>query len=272
MSPGRGITIKEMRPLFCFVAVSALFGQVQTDLFHKAPPAVDEALRARINKFYQLQVEGNYRAAEALVAEDTKDYYYNSGKPKYFGFKINRIDYNDDFTAAKVVVTGQRIIAMPGLTSEPRPFPEGSKWKLVNGDWYWYLTDEDQHMTPMGLSHPTASGQTPQIPGQEEMQKVLTQVTADKKEVTLKSEEESRAEFVISNPLSGAITLTLEAPADPKGAFAAQLDHAEVAPGGKATVTVSWKPGIRPAPQLIQIVARAEPINVVVRMRVKFEQ
>lgn len=264
----RGITIKEMRSAVFFLFAVGLYGQSGADLFHKAPPAVDAALRARISKFYQLHIEGKYRQAEAMVADDTRDYFYNSGKPKYTGFTINRIDYSDDFTTAKAVVIVQRIVMMPGLTNEPRPWPEPSKWKLINGDWYWYLTHDDQLMTPMGLSKPSAGGETPRIPGQEEMAKALDQVRADKTEVTLKPDEESSGQFVVSNPLAGAINLTVEAPPDP--AFTARLDQADVPPGGKATITVEWKPGTHPAPRLIQIVVRAQPVNVVIPLRVKF--
>jgi hypothetical protein len=259
------------RALFYLLAAAGLCGQTPTDLFHKAPPAVDEALRARIAKFYQLHVEGKFRLAEALVADETKDYFYSAGKPKYLGFEINRIDYADDFTTAKAVVITQRIVAMPGLTNKPMPWPEPSKWKLVNGDWYWYLTEDDLLTSPFGKSKPTPASdasQVPVIPGQEEMAKTLAEVRADKKEVTLKGDEESSAQFVISNPLSGAITLTVEGP--PGSGFTVEVDHAEVPPGGKATVTVAWKPGSRPAPRLIQIVARVQPVNIVIPLRVKF--
>jgi hypothetical protein len=51
----------------CAVAAA----QQPAELFSKAPPTVDAALRARISKFYQLHVESKFRQAEALVAEDT---------------------------------------------------------------------------------------------------------------------------------------------------------------------------------------------------------
>jgi len=51
--------------------------------FNRPPADVDQALRARITEFFQFHVTGEYRKAEALVAEDTKDYFYDHNKPKY---------------------------------------------------------------------------------------------------------------------------------------------------------------------------------------------
>src|ERR1044071_5965016 len=89
---------------------SCLSAQAPADLFHKAPPAVDEALRARIAKFYQLHVDSKFRQAEALVAEDSKDFFYSANKPKYLGFEIKQIIYSDDFTKARAVVITQMVI------------------------------------------------------------------------------------------------------------------------------------------------------------------
>ncbi len=79
-------------------------GQDSGELFRKAPPEVDAALRARISKFYQAHVDGKYRLAEPLVAEDTKDFFYQANKPHYLSFGITRIDYSDNFTKAKATI------------------------------------------------------------------------------------------------------------------------------------------------------------------------
>ena len=60
----------------------ALFGQLATDIFDKAPPPVDEALRARIQEFYPGSRGGKHRRrTEQLVAEDSKDYFYTTRSP-----------------------------------------------------------------------------------------------------------------------------------------------------------------------------------------------
>ena len=96
-----------------------LFGQAATDLFQKAPPAVDEALRARISKFFQAHIDGKFRQAEVLVAEDSKDFFYSANKPKYLGFEIKEIAYSENFTKAKATVVTQMIVMVPGFVGKP---------------------------------------------------------------------------------------------------------------------------------------------------------
>src|ERR1700724_3603210 len=91
-----------LRLLPVFALASCLLAQRPADLFSKAPPEVDEALRARVAKFYQAHVDGKPRRAEELVAEDTKDYFYTARKPQYLSFQIIKIDYTDTFTKATV--------------------------------------------------------------------------------------------------------------------------------------------------------------------------
>lgn len=262
------------RTVLSLLAVCCLYGQTPTDLFHKAPPAVDEALRARIAKFYQLHVDGKFRQAEGLVAEESKDFFYSSNKPKYLGFEIKGIEYSDDFTTAKATVIGQRIVMMPGFADKPMPVPEPSRWKLVNGEWYWYVTDDDLYQTPFGRMKPSTAGTgpaaAPVIPSQQEMTKVIAEVRADKKEVILEAGKESSGEFLIANTMAGTINLTLEAPHGP--GFEARLDESVLPPGGKAKVTVEWKPGLRQAPKWLQMVVRVEPTNRVIPLRVKFAE
>jgi hypothetical protein len=68
-----------------------LLAQGQVDLFQKAPPEVDEALRARVTKFYQAHVDGKYRLADEVVAEDSKDAFFEARKPRYRKFELSRI-------------------------------------------------------------------------------------------------------------------------------------------------------------------------------------
>ena len=69
------------------------------DIFQKAPPGVEEALRARLDLFYQCQVDATFRKGEQYVAEDSKDRYYNGRHQKYFGYEIVKIKFADDFSS-----------------------------------------------------------------------------------------------------------------------------------------------------------------------------
>jgi hypothetical protein len=126
------------------------------------PPEVDQALRARVLQFYDLQVQGQYRKAEQLVAEDTKDFYYNLAKPQFLSAKLLGIEYSDSFTRAKAVVEVSRRIDAP-------PFPADvllkgnvtSTWKIENGEWCWYDDRTAPLKTPFGTINPGPSGSFP---------------------------------------------------------------------------------------------------------------
>jgi len=49
----------------------------------KAPPEVNEALRARIDKFYGAFMKGKFREAYLLVSEDSQDAFMESSKDTY---------------------------------------------------------------------------------------------------------------------------------------------------------------------------------------------
>src|SRR5947209_2362825 len=118
-----------LRPTVLALAAAAVLLAQGDNPFNRPPAAVDEALRARITEFYQLHVKGDFRHAEALVAEDTKDFFYTHNKPKYLSFEISRIDYSENFTRAKVTVLCEQYVMMPGFADKPLKVPTPSTWK-----------------------------------------------------------------------------------------------------------------------------------------------
>src|ERR1700693_4824634 len=78
-------------------------GQDNSDLFEKAPPPIDEALRARITQFYHAYITGKFREAYPLVAEDSQDAFLGASKESMQSCEIIRIKYSENFTIADVV-------------------------------------------------------------------------------------------------------------------------------------------------------------------------
>src|ERR1700758_4766602 len=118
------------RATLAFLLIYSLSAQTPTNVFDKAPPEVDAALRERISKFFQAHVDGKTRQAEQYVAEDTKDFFFDSNKPHYFDFHIDKIIYSENFTRAKAIVMCKQRIMMPGSLSDPIDVPTPSTWKL----------------------------------------------------------------------------------------------------------------------------------------------
>src|ERR1019366_6761186 len=207
-----------------FALFAALaFGQ-SNDPFQPKPPAkVDAALRARVQEFFDLHVKGQYRKAEELVAEDTKDFFYTGNKPKYISFEITRIDYSEKFTKAKVTVVCEQNVMMLGYTG-PMKVPAPSTWKLENGKWYWYVDQDALLNTPWGRMKPgpfPEKGTAPppslaSIPTSADFLYKL--IRLDKTAVQLKAGES--AEGTIASGAPGPVMLSV--PADLPGVEAAQ--------------------------------------------------
>jgi hypothetical protein len=203
-------------PLLLLLAASAV---AQDNPFNKPPADVDAALRARINEFYDLHVKGQFRKADELVAEDTKEYYFNGNKPSYFSFEISRIDYFDNFTRAKAVIMCEMYLMIPGFNDKPIKMPTPSAWKIENGKWYWYVDQTELRKTPFGIMTPgpaakpgqgglppiTPGGQLPNIEMSTDF--LFKQVQIDKSEVELGAGD--AAEVVIANSAPGDMELKL---------------------------------------------------------------
>ena len=104
----------------------------------KAPPEVDQALRARVNAFLDYESKGNFRKAYDLVAEDSRDFYFSGAtKEKSASFTVDEVQYGADLSTATVRSTMKRQMMLAG---HPVDVPQLliSRWKLEKGEWVWY--------------------------------------------------------------------------------------------------------------------------------------
>ncbi|HEY1341459.1 MAG TPA: hypothetical protein VGF59_28305, partial [Bryobacteraceae bacterium] len=206
---------------------AAAYAQNPDNPFEKVPEDVDKALRARITEFFQDHVDGQFRKAEALVAEDTKDLYYSQNKPKYLSFEIARIIYSDNFTKAAATVMCEQIIMFPGFAGKPMKVPTNSTWKLENGKWYWYIDPAVLRRFPFGPAagseaaktaaaggaNPTApAGATSPLPSFSSIPTsadfVLHKLKADKQEIELAGSEP--VTVTLTNTATGPMSFELK--------------------------------------------------------------
>jgi hypothetical protein len=223
--------------VFLLLAAAAGFAQNGANPFDRPPADVDKALRARISEFFQCHITGEYRKAEALVAEDTKDLYYNGNKPKYFSFEILRIDYSENYTRAKATVLAELVINSPGFGG-PQKFPVPSYWKLESGEWRWYVDQSMLLATPFGTRDPAdlkgARGPFPSamnIPTTPDF--AMNKIKADKTSIALKPGESADVSF--SNSATGFMTISVYVRTP---GIEVKPERADVKPGGKATFTL----------------------------------
>jgi hypothetical protein len=189
------------------------FAQSPTDVFDKAPPKVDEALRARVAKFFQAHVDGKFRQAEEVIHEDSQDEYYNSEKQRLIGFEIVSIKYSDHYTKATVITNVDLDWVTPRLGKVRVKPPMKSTWKYEAGQWWWYVIPRKEWETPFGIMHPGAEASKPGPGGPIRMpdaKTILSQVELSKTDIHLKSAEKSEDSTEIKNRMPGDLTLAVD--------------------------------------------------------------
>jgi hypothetical protein len=234
---------------FAFFALFAAcaFAQPNEPFKPKPPADVDAALRARVLEFFDLHVKGQFRKAEELVAEDTKEFFYTRNKPKYISCDLSRIDYTDNFTKANAVMVCEMYIMMPGFSDHPMKVPTPSTWKLEDGKWYWYVDQDALRNTPWGRMTPGAFPEKGAPPPPPSLASIPTnadflfkQMQMDKDSVRLKPGE--AAEIVITNTAPGMMSVSLPAPYT---GIEAKFDKSMLPAGGKATLTLRAAKGAK---------------------------
>jgi hypothetical protein len=265
------------RAYLLLLLISGLQAQTASNVFDKAPPDVDAALRDRISKFYQAHVDKKFRLADQYVAEDSKDVFFAASKPSCMAFKIDSIVYSDNFTKAKSTVLCKQVLPFPGFGEEPMDLPNPDTWKVENGEWFWYLDLSRGRDTPWGHKDFTAD-KPGEIPGDIKdlkakadpaavMAKLRTSVKADKSAVRLSAQQVSD-EVLISCAMDG-ISLRLDNAVAP--GLKVTLDRTELKAGEQAKVTFQFTPLQNGAPRPQEVRVLVSPIGVVIPIEVSFQ-
>ena len=125
-------------PAWLFIGLLAACPLVASDNpFPKAPSEVEEALRSRVTEFYTYFQQRKYRKAEALIDEESRDYFYESSKKPILGFELSSMEFQDDFRQANVLVNV--MIMLPMMGPKPVPFPLTGTWRWVEDNWYMHM-------------------------------------------------------------------------------------------------------------------------------------
>jgi hypothetical protein len=224
----------------------AAFGQNPSDLFDKAPPAIDEALRAQVGKFYQAFIAGKFKEAYLLVADDSQDKFFELPKEQYKGCEIIKVNYTENFTKAAVVTSCKSDWRFHGSTVLTT-FPLTSNWEVVEGQWLWHYekpTMVASPFSPTGFvpvpadSAPNPAGLVPKdIPGAA--QAILAKVTVDKPFVRLRTYEASQDVVHVRNEMLGAVKLKLDKLTMP--GLTVTVGQAELKAHEETTIAFEWR-------------------------------
>ncbi len=217
-----------------------------SDLFDKAPPEIDEALRSRVTIFYDAHISGKYRQAFQVVADDAQDDFLGASKDSYKSCEVSKINYSENFTKATVTEACKGDYRWHG-THMPVTIPTLSTWKFSDGKWWWYHIKEDAVQTPWGISRVTPENsngpaQMPVVPPDPmaAAENIMRMVNVDRTEVELKGYEASKGEVHVTNAMPGSVTVTVD-PMPVKGIIV-KVAPAEIGQNGKSTIVFSYDP------------------------------
>jgi hypothetical protein len=252
-------------------------------------PEVDSALRSRVTEFFQDLVDSKFVEAFDLVADDTRNFYFNSEKKPLKGFKIVDVKYEPGFTKATVTLDVKREWTFSVQAARIPPtiaeVPMVTIWKLEKGKWVWSNEPRpNQPVTPMGPSDVqlihrqpdgTVAGLPPQITDEilnAAKQKILGQSTIDKREITLSASQASSDKVTFHNGQQGSIRLELSSA--PVAGLTVQLDKTDLNAGDDAALRISYDPrsGQAAAGKSALIRLMVVPFNQIYDVTVSFTQ
>jgi hypothetical protein len=262
-----------------FLVPAALFLTSSASLAQTpAPPEVDQALRVRVTEFFQDFVDGKYRQAINLVAEDTQDEYFSSPKAELKTFKIDQINYSSDFTKAEVQLTVKQVWKLKAegfLQDQVVDSPMSTTWKIEEGKWVFYhKVDPNGWLTPMGPSANVRKPDgTPGIPRKldeatlsAEAARLLDQTGSesgiDKHEVTLPFGGPSSVKVIYHNGAQGSVNISVVGLTTLPG-FSAKFDKPVVDSGKDGILEISYTPpaGLASPPAPFTIAVDVEPFS-----------
>jgi len=263
-------------PALIFAVLVPCAAQSLQDQLSKAPPEVDQRLRERISEFYQYHVDRKFRLAEKLVAEDTKEFFFEQKKKTILKFDIKEIQYSDDFTKAKATVICEQHVMIPGFAGKPMGIPVPSYWKLEDKDWYWYVDPDRLAETPFGVMKrpdPSSPAQenidiTSAINSAPDVEAIQKGVQADKDKVVLAPGRE-KDQVTLANLLPGKLTLSLHVP--PVKGLSAALAKSELAGKERTTLHIAVDPAA-PITKPVLLRITAMPMNKVLYVLVSYEK
>jgi hypothetical protein len=241
-----------------------------------APPAVDKALRTRVSQFFQYHVDGDFRRAYDLVAEDTKEEYFNSAKLRLKSFEIEDIKYSNDFRNAEVNTTVTMVWNIR-LQENVSTVPMLTTWKIEDDKWVWYhKLQTGDALTPMGPSRvdPEVNGtHVTKIPEHIDDAAVASAAAGLVKQISLNksmvklSGQKSSEKVLVHNGTQGFVRLSMGTVPEIPG-FSVKLDKADLAANQDAVLQFDYDAASDAYKPPFQIRLAADPFNQVLSVLV----
>jgi hypothetical protein len=246
------------------VLVPALWGQAPAEVHipeSDAPADVNQALRERVNGFYENHTGSVKRRAIDYVAEDTQDFYFSAKKTVYTKFALKKIEYTSkDFDRADVTVEATYNMSLEGHTLE-NTAPSITTWKIEEGKWYWTRNQDDPSLSPMSIFSAVASVAAVKPQGSDadakppidlknlnisammaqQQRAIMQQSKLDRDSVGFVAGQASEQTVTLQNGFTGDVMLQLQGDAGVEG-LAVTLDKTTLHPRENGTVHLKYTP------------------------------
>jgi hypothetical protein len=255
--------------LTLLLLAAAAAGAQNHSIFRKAPPEVEEKLRARVAEFYSLYLQAKYRAAEALVAEESRDLYYAMSKAPIRSFQLEQITWDDDLKNATVLVAC--LSATPRTAAQGMWVPINGRWRLEKGD--WYLVIKPRATTPFGpmkFDDPRNVKPQPfQRPTLEMLRASAFEVVPRKVEFPSAATETETRRVTVQNNMAGVLTVEVHAPKTPE--LSVSLADRNILPNKAAIVEISYHPQAGKLAGAKEVRLTLQPVNQEIVIELLFQ-
>lgn len=240
-----------------------------------APPAIDSALRERVQSFYQAFVDAKFRRADEVVHEDSKDFFFTARKQQYKAFSITSITYRNNFQEAEVMTLVDADMPTPMTGPMPMKLPMTTQWKMDQGKWWWYVKEEVIN-TPFGQYKRDPNAPVTQKPPTEGERlnpfAQAAQMKVQPSPVILEQGNSWKAVAKLANTLSGSVALEMELAPEVRG-LDARLSKSSLGAGEATEITVEYQPATGEAAKsatlhvVVKPLGRKIPVQVEIRGR-----
>jgi hypothetical protein len=153
---------------------------------------------------------------------------------------------------------------MAGFAGAPIKMNAQTSWKLVDGQWFWYIDPATVHRTPFGTMTPGTGSRPPGMPAAlpTDAGFAMGKVKPDKQALELQAGESGSVTFTNSASGPMSITLTGRIPG-----VDVKLDKVNLNAGDKAVVSIVTHPGAQSGTLSIQVDQTNEVIPIRIDVR-----
>lgn len=258
------------------LCAASLLGQGFDQPWDKAPPHIDKALRERVSFFFDMHQSGQFRRADSVVHEDSKDAFFEAERLRFRSYKIVKINYSDEFRKASAVIDLDMEHHFPGFKTMDVNRAFVSTWKADSaGVWWWYVDRGARPEWPFNPNGPTAGGVSQQRSITELIERegikfdeIRSKVSVDRDSIELKSHEASSGEFIITNRFEGPVEISMQA--DDFDGVSYRLESSKIEPGTSTTLRVSCKPLHAAKKPDLRVILSVQPLGKVIPLTVRF--